>query len=235
MSANAATGETKPRIMLIHALTESVAPIHAAFQANWQGAEIHDLLESSLSADLAAENGVLKDSMVKRFQTLATYAAAAGPEGRKADGILFTCSAFGPAIEAARKDMKIPVLKPNEAAFAEAIQRGGKAVLLVTFPPALAPMLKEFEQMREEAGSDVEIEGRLVEGALAALQAKRPDEHDSLVARTAEEFKEATTIVLGQFSLARAATAVRQKTSAKVLTTPDTAVNAMKALVEKRG
>lgn len=228
-----ATEGAKPRIMLIHALRESVAPIHAAFQANWRGAEVHDLLDSSLSADLAAEQGVLKDTMVRRFETLAEYAAKVGPAGRRADGILFTCSAFGPAIDAARKDMAIPVLKPNEAAFAEAIRRGGRAVLLVTFAPALNAMLAEFEEMKREAASDIAIEGRLVEGALAALQGGRPEEHDALVAATAAELGDPDTIVLGQFSLARAAPVVREKTSALVLTTPDTAVNALKERVEQ--
>lgn len=226
------TAGAKPRIMLIHALRESLAPIHAAFKASWQEAEIHDLLDSSLSADLAAEQGVLKDTMVRRFQTLADYAAKVGPDGRAADGILFTCSAFGPAIDAARKDMKIPVLKPNEAAFEQAIRRGGKAALLVTFGPALKPMLDEFEEMKRQAGSDLVVEGRVIDGALAALQGGRPEEHDELAARTAAGLGDVDTIVLGQFSLARAAPAVRQKTSALVLTTPDTAVDAIKARVE---
>ena len=53
-----------------------------------------NLLDDSLSADLARD-GRLKDAMTERFRALGRYAAATG-----ADAILFTCSAFGPCIEA---------------------------------------------------------------------------------------------------------------------------------------
>ena len=234
MSAQGTSAGAKPRIMLIHALADSVAPIHSAFKAGWGDAEIYDLLDTSLSADLAADQGVLGDQMFERFETLGKYAAEVGPSGRRADGILFTCSAFGPAINAARKDLEIPVLRPNEAAFNEAIARGGKAVLFVTFKPALKLLLEEFQEMAKEAGSDVTVEGRLVEGALAALQGGKPEEHDRLIAEAAASFENVTTVVLGQFSMARAGAEVRKRVSAPVLTTPDTAVDAMKNLVSAR-
>jgi hypothetical protein len=52
-----------------------------------------NLLDDSLSADLQRE-GRLTPSMTGRFLALGDYAATNG-----ADGILFTCSAFGPCIE----------------------------------------------------------------------------------------------------------------------------------------
>ena len=42
-----------PRIMLIHAVAEAVVPIRQAFAADWPVAETHDLMDTSLSADLA--------------------------------------------------------------------------------------------------------------------------------------------------------------------------------------
>src|ERR1700742_5322190 len=105
-----------PRIMLIHAVAEAAVPTRRASAADWPAAETHDLMDTSLSADLAADGGKLGARMVERFLTLGRYAAAAGPDGRASDAVLFTCSAFGPAIEAVRDDLKIPVLKPNEAA-----------------------------------------------------------------------------------------------------------------------
>src|SRR5258706_2582932 len=110
-----------PRIMLIHAVAEAVVPIRQAFAADWPAAETHDLMDTSLSSDLAADGGKLGARMVDRFKTLGRYAAAAGPDGRASDAILFTCSAFGPAIEAVRGQLAIPGFQANEAAVGRAL------------------------------------------------------------------------------------------------------------------
>src|SRR2546423_12853941 len=101
---------TPPRIALIHALKHSIAPIEAAFAKTWPEARLMNLLDDSLSADLARDRK-LNDTMTERFLALGDYAAATG-----ADAILFTCSAFGPCIEAgARARAPRPLLKPHAA------------------------------------------------------------------------------------------------------------------------
>src|SRR5271168_4039002 len=122
----AAAAPRRPRVMLIHAVPEAVTPIREAFAAGWPEAEIHDLMDSSLSADLAADGGVLDARMIERFRALGRYAAGAGPAGRASDAVLFTCSAFGPAIDAVRAELAIPVFKPNEAAFERALETGSR-------------------------------------------------------------------------------------------------------------
>ena len=125
------------RIALIHALKHSVPAIENAFARLWPEARLANLLDDSLSTDLARE-GSLTPAMHQRFLTLARYAASCG-----ADGILFTCSAFGPCIEACARDLApLPVLKPNEAMIEEAVALAGpegKVALLATFAPTLLP------------------------------------------------------------------------------------------------
>ena len=82
------------RIALIHALAHSPAPVQKEFQLQWPECRLMNLLDDSLSADLAAAGG-LDAAMFRRFETLSDYAVGTG-----ADAILFTCSAFGPCIEA---------------------------------------------------------------------------------------------------------------------------------------
>ncbi|MFW2545606.1 hypothetical protein ACN2XU_23530 [Primorskyibacter sp. 2E107] len=104
-----------PRIGLIHALEESVLPIRDAFARLWPEAAPADLLDASLSADLARA-GSLDQAMTDRFLTLGRYAAAgSGVQDTRAN--FFTCSACGPAFEAVKTDLAIPVLRPNVAAF----------------------------------------------------------------------------------------------------------------------
>jgi aspartate/glutamate racemase len=211
------------RIALIHALTHSIAPINDAFSHWWPEASRVNLLDDSLSADLAANGGVLDEAMHQRFETLADYAVNCG-----ADGILFTCSAFGSCIErVARKHSGIPVLKPNEAMILEAVNgtaASRKAIgLIASFGPTLVSMPPEFP-------ATATLHTELVEDAMRALNAGNVDAHDASVVAAATRLKArgAAVIALAQFSMARAAPAVEQATGLPVLTTPSTAIRLLK-------
>ncbi len=203
------------RIALIHAGAVSIPPIEAAFRQLWPDAALMNLLDDSLFSDRGA--GALPPAMTPRFLALARYAAGTG-----ADGILFTCSAFGPCIEAcARALAPIPVLKPNEAMVAAACAAGGRIGLLATFPGTLATMAEEFPP-------EVRLVPKLADGAFAALQAGDVATHDRLVAEAAKALADCDTVALAQFSLSRAAPAVERALGRAVLTTPGSAVSALK-------
>ncbi|OUL98566.1 aspartate/glutamate racemase family protein [Variovorax sp. JS1663] len=207
------------RIALIHALAHSVAPINAAFERDWPEALRMNLLDDSLSADLAREGRGLDAAMHERFQRLAQYAVDTG-----AQGILFTCSAFGPCIEAvARQHAGMPVLKPNEAMIAEAAAGAGKLGLIATFGPTLQSMPPEFP-----AGAELEL--ALAEGALDALNAGDTHAHDERIAAQARVLRDkgCTRIALAQFSMARARAACEAASGLPVLTTVDSAVRALR-------
>src|SRR4051812_11294355 len=163
------------RITLVHALKHSIVPIEASFARLWPEARLMNLLDDSLSADLARD-GRLTEAMSERFLSLGRYAAGTG-----ADAILFTCSAFGPCIEAvARAHAPMPVLKPNEAMIEQAATRGRRIGLLATFAPTLVSMPPEFPK-------PLEVVPKLAPGALAALDRGNRPEHDRLVAEAARE------------------------------------------------
>src|SRR5450631_4894824 len=127
------------RITLIHALKHSIVPIEDSFARLWPDPILMNLVDDSLSTDLARD-GQLTAGMTDRFLALGRYAASTG-----ADAILFTCSAFGPCIEAvAREHAPMPVLKPNEAMIEQAAARAHRIGLLSTFAPTLASMPREF-------------------------------------------------------------------------------------------
>lgn len=208
-----------PRITLIHALSHSVDPINQALAHDWPQARRMNLLDDSLSADLAASGRGLDAAMHQRFHDLAEYAVGTG-----AQGILFTCSAFGPCIEAvARRYANLPVLKPNEAMVADAVNAAGPVGLIATFGPTLASMPPEFP-------ASVELQTALAEGALDALNRGDTGRHDELIVAQARLLQAAgcKTIALAQFSMARAREACEQATGLPVLTTVHSAVSALK-------
>ena len=210
------------RIALIHALRHSLAPIEAAFAALWPQATLMTLLDDSLSADLARA-GAMPPGMTGRFLALARYAAGTG-----ADGILFTCSAFGPCIEACQADLApLPVLKPNEAMIEEAATLGSRIGLLASFAPSLDTLPAEFAA----TSPGLHLETALAKGALTALDQGDGPRHDALVAEAARTLATCDAIALAQFSLARAATAVAAATGKPVLTTPESAVRKLQRLL----
>ncbi len=159
-----------------------MAPVAQAFEQLWPQARLTNLLDDSLSPDLAAA-GRITEALTARMVGLARYVRDQG-----ADGILYTCSAFGPAIEAAAADVGIPTLKPNEAMFEEALAlcaRAGvdaRAGLVTTFAPAAGPMRAEFEEMALLHAQPACLDSACADGAMGLLQAGQPQAHDQRVA-----------------------------------------------------
>ncbi len=207
------------RVALIHALAYSVAPINAELARAWPECERMNLLDDSLSSDLVRSGCGLDAAMHQRFETLAVYAESTG-----AQAILFTCSAFGPCIEAvAARRPHMPVLKPNEAMVAEAVATGKRVGLIASFAPTLLSMPAEFPP-------GTALVTRLADGAMAALDRGDAAEHDARVVDAARWLQQrgCELIALSQFSMARAEAAVRQATDLPVLTTPGSAVRALR-------
>lgn len=228
-----------PRIMLISALAQSPGPAMAAMREVWPEAAPRNLIDDSLAGDFAAI-GSISAAIHERFLTLGRYAAASGDGTEPTRGILFTCSAFRPAIERVKADLAIPVVTPNEGAFDEALaacrdrQGGGRVGLLLTFEGSVAPLTGEIHAMADAIGqARPQIVPAVATGALEALQAGEGERHDALSAAAADALPPVDVIVVGQFSMARAAPLVAARRPEPVLTTPHMAAAKLRRLVEQ--
>jgi Asp/Glu/hydantoin racemase len=217
---------TAPRIYLIHATPVAIAPITEAFTRLWPEARLANLLEDSLSSDLA-QAGELTPALSERFLKLATYAAESG-----ADAILFTCSAFGDAIDRCKRSLSIPVLKPNEAMIEEAIQRTRKISILATFEPAIASMTEEFQSYARQQDVEIELNTFVCPGAFDELRRGSADRHDALIVDCARTPTNSELLCFAQFSMTSAAQQASQVSGLPVLTTPDSAVLKLRSLLQ---
>ncbi len=215
---------TAPKIFLCHAAAVAMPPIVDSFRANWPQARLANLLEESWMPDLA-DDGRLTDTMIERFVMIGHYCVKAG-----ANAILFTCSAFGPAIEEVRRQLKIPVLKPNEAMYDELTKNNCSASLLATFQPSIPSMVTEIHDTAKANGTQVKLNTQLVEGALAALQGNNPSEHNRLIAAMAAK-QQCDVIAFAQFSMAPALKLAAAQVKTPILTTPDSAVAKLKTML----
>lgn len=224
------TQPTVPRIALIHAVYVAMAPVEAAFRRRWPQAQRVNLIDDALPADLERD-GCLTDAMHTRIRRLAEDAIASG-----ADGVLFTCSAFGEAIAAAAAALPVPVLKPNEAMFEAALRTGvgaGTRIgMLATFAPAVASMEEEFHAQARARGIDASLETICVPAAIAAARAGDIATHDRLVAEVAPRLAHCDAVMLAHFSTSTALDAVQALLPCPVLSAPEAAVDALRHLIE---
>ena len=218
----------KPRIALIHATRVAIDPIENAAQKLWPEAETISILDEGLSVD-RSKSSELTGDLLRRIVDLSRYAEAA-----QADGVLFTCSAFGAAIERANFEACIPIMKPNEAMFDQAFSYGDRIAMIYTFKPAAGGMEEEFRETAAERGRSATVTSYFCDNALAAKQSGNDALHNELIAETAASIKDADVILLAQFSMAGAAEEVRKCTTLPVLTSPEAALKEIRYRVEER-
>jgi Asp/Glu/hydantoin racemase len=211
-------------VVLIHAMTAAIGPTLDAFAEWWPEAHVSSLLDDGLPAALRREGG-LTPAIVARICGLAAYGAQTG-----ADAVLFTCSAFTPAMDLAKRQHPIPVLKPDEAMVAAALATGLRIGVLATFPETISVSASQFRAAAQRAGKSIEIVTGAVPDALTAINAGDPATHDRLIAAAAAKMApQVDVLCLAQFSMARARAAVQAVSSLPVLTSPDSAVAHLRA------
>ena len=215
--------QNQTKVGLIHALEESEMPIRESFKKIWPEAILNEYSDFQLSVDRA--NGLDESSIRSRIIDLAQEAV-----NDHVDAILYTCSAFGDAIEAAKNKFDLPILKPNESAFQNAISAGVDVNILVTFEPSLELLINEFEVMSR--GTHINVKGYLIEDALRLLKENQVESHNQKIISAVEMIPSNETVILGQFSMARAAEGIETSMPDRlVLNTPDAAVTALKELL----
>jgi Asp/Glu/hydantoin racemase len=191
-----------------------------------------NVLDDSLSPDLVMA-GRIDDLLTNRFGALVRYATQSG-----ADGVLFTCSAFGPAIDVASTHAGVPVFKPNEAMFKEALDlcaglgRAGRIGMVSTFSASVASMRDELTAIAKSRGIEFTLQVECPAGALEALGQGRVHEHDALVSEAAGQLLANDVLMLGQFSMSHMRDRVAAETGLPVLSSPDSAVRLLKKSIE---
>lgn len=215
-----------PRIVLFHATPVAMDPVASAMERLWPEAEMVNLLDDGLTIDRSRESDTLSEALTQRFVDFGRYAVRIG-----AEGILVTCSAFGPAVDRMAAELPVPVVKPNEAMFRGALDAGKRIGMLATFAPSVPTMEREFADFAAEQGADAVLDTIVVDRAIDLLRRGEVAEHNRLVGEAAPRLADHDAIMLAHFSTSRAAEAVRALVRVPVLTAPDAAVTRMRALV----
>jgi Asp/Glu/hydantoin racemase len=215
-----------PRIALIHAVATAIPPIQHAFKEGWPEATLSNLLDDDLMPAYTREGG-LTPHITERICALALYAARSG-----ADGILFTCSVFPQAEDMAKQLVRVPLLKPDEAMIAAALDAGSRIGVVATNPSAAPAAAAQLLAGAKDRGMEVHVVESVADGAFAIGNAGDRVTHDRLVVEAAQRIADRVDVLcLAQVSMALARGAVQATVKVPVLTSPTTAVARLKRLL----
>jgi Asp/Glu/hydantoin racemase len=216
----------KKRIALIHAVNAAIPPILQAFKEDWPEAELCNLLDDDL-VPAFRRGGGLTPAITERICELAVYAARTG-----ADAILFTCSVFTPAEELAKQIVSIPLLKPDEAMFAAALDSGKRIGILATNPPAAPAAEAQLQEAAAARGAEITVVQAVAEGGFAAANAGDTATHDRLVIEATKRLSPTVDVIcMAQVSMGLVRAAAQAYSRVPVLSSPATAVARLKALL----
>jgi hypothetical protein len=211
-----APADRAPLIALISATTAAIAPATAGLSRGFPEADVWNLVDDRLLAEADAHGG-LTPELSARMTRLIDHALAEG-----ADGVLLTCSMYGPAAHAYPK-ADGPVLAADDGAF-DAVLHGGFDRVLVagSLESATRDATRRLSAAADSVSVPLEIDevvarpATFVATVAAADRTARPD-----------------AILLAQYSLAPFADKLTAATGGRpVLTGPDSAAAMLRASIE---
>lgn len=99
-----------------------------------------------------------------------------------ADLIINQCSSVGEVADAIAPFIDVPILKIDETMAREAVRMGKKIAMITTVQSTVGPSSRLIEAMAREAGKEIELDIRLVAGAMMVLiQERNVEKHNQMV------------------------------------------------------
>jgi Asp/Glu/hydantoin racemase len=189
--------------------------------------ETYNIVDESLLRDTIRDHRLTSLTMLR----VVTYIGLAEQAG--ADGVLVTCSSIGPAVDATKPLVAIPVLRVDEPMAAEAVQVGSRIGVLATLSTTLEPTAALIRRMAESQGVHVELETDVCDGAFGAAAVGDMENHDKLVRVGLRRLAgQSDVIVLAQASMARVVDTMPDgELTMPVLSSPRSGVEAMARLL----
>jgi Asp/Glu/hydantoin racemase len=161
-------------------------------------ADVFHIVDETLLG-ITRKTGSLTPATRRRVLGYVESAAEAG-----ADLVVVTCSSIGPAVDASREFLDVPVLRIDEPMADEAVRLGSRIGVVATLSTTLQPTAELVGRRGGEAGKEVEVVPRLCDGAFEALTAGDRERHDELVREGLRDLiADVDVVVLAQASMAR--------------------------------
>ncbi len=212
------------RVVMIHAIAESIPPVNTAFGEVFPEAEVVNLLDEGLFLDF---DDHITPALRRRMSGLICYGAEHG-----ANAVGLACSVYAPVVDSASDLVDVPVVSSYGPVVEEALDHGRRVGVIASVPATLRD--SEYYLRRSATARGIELQPHL---ALAEdlIPVLRAEGVSGLERRLLEEVEalapSVDLVVLGQFSFAAAYAQVASKASVPVLSAPHSSARLLKKLI----
>ncbi|HEX9869493.1 MAG TPA: hypothetical protein VGC99_13045, partial [Candidatus Tectomicrobia bacterium] len=143
------------RVVMIHAVAESMQPTKLAFQEVFPEAQLVNLLDEGLFLDFGDQ---LTPALRRRMTQLICYSAEYG-----AQAIGLACSVYTPMVEMVCGVVDVPIISSYGPVMGEAVQAGRRVGLIAAVPATLRDAEYFLQQAARKCGASTEVYPRLAE------------------------------------------------------------------------
>jgi Asp/Glu/hydantoin racemase len=188
--------------------------------------QVIDFIDSDVLAAVNRDGGI-NQSHIRRMVHLAQAAEDAG-----VDLIFSACSSLGPSMDVARKMVRTPIIKIDDAMTQKAVESANTIGVMATVPTTLGPTIDLLNQQAEIQNKTIQVKPHLVDGAWNILLSGDRPRYENMVLDGAKTLaSQVELIVLAQASMSRLAPMLANKTGMQVLSSPRLAVEYVKSLL----
>jgi len=215
------------RLAYLHTVAGLTATFKALSDELLPGIDLFHIVDESLLQNTIRANRLTPQTM-RRLLRLVISAEEAG-----ADVVMVTCSSVGPAVEASRPFVSIPVLRVDKPMAELAVESGTTIGVAATLPTTLKPTADLISNVAARQGKSIQLVSKLCEGAFQAVVSGDTARHDQLVSAGLQELApQVDVIVLAQASMARVVETLPAETRrVPILSSPRLAVERLAQLI----
>lgn len=214
------------RVVMIHALAESIPPVRLAFRDEFPEAEVINLLDEGLLIDFP---GSITPHLRRRMSGLIGYC-----QDNHADAIGLACSVYAPVVDSARYLVDVPLVSSYGPVMQEAVAAGPRIGVIATNAATMSDSEYYLNRAAQESGRATRVTQRL---APDLIQALREGGQSAFERRLEEETlalaPEVDVVLLSQFSFATALDHLRQVSPVPVLSAPHSSARRLKQLLKE--
>ena len=213
------------RVVMIHALAESIPPVRLAFQDEFPDAEVINLLDEGLLIDFP---GNITPNLRRRMSDLICYS-----RDHNADAIGLACSVYAPVVDSARDLVEVPLVSSYGPVVEEAVAAGPRVGVIATNEATMSDSEYYLKLAAKDMDREVQVIKRL---ATDLIQVLRQDGQVGFEKRLEEEVlamaPDVDVVLLSQFSFATALEHLRRVSPVPVLSAPHSSARTIKRMLE---